>query len=153
MTATYRATADTFVLVLRAAAMRELAARSPEFADFLQPPDRHFLALSRRALQVAYASQTLAEHSLETPLGELLGKAPVTCPPQTPLREALAQMHGGASAPSWSRGGPGQGILTRYDVLGRVALAEVPLDTPIARSWCSRCTRSRSRTRRRMRRC
>ena len=134
VTATYRATADTFVLVLGAAAMRELAQRSPEFADFLNRRIAHFLALSRRALQVAYASQTLAEQSLETPLGELLGRAPVTCPPQTPLRDALAEMHRRRIGSILVAGEDRvvQGILTRYDVLGRVALAEVPLDTPIA---------------------
>ena len=134
VTATYRATGDTFLLVLGAAAMRELAARSPAFADFLNRRIGHFLGLSRRALQVAYASQTLAEQSLETPLGDLLGRPPVTCPPHTPLRDALAEMHRRRIGSILVTGADrvAQGILTRYDVLGRVALAAVPLDTPIA---------------------
>lgn len=135
VTATYRAVGDTFLLVLPRTAMDELAQRSPEFADYLNRRIAGFLDLSRRALQVAYASQTLAEHSLETALGELAGKAPVTCMPETPLREALAEMHRRRIGSIVVTGGGGavEGILTRYDVLGRVALAEVPLDTPISR--------------------
>lgn len=135
VTATYRATGDTFVLVLAEPAMRELAAHSPEFADFLQRRVAHFLELSRRALQVAYASQSLAEQSLEAPLGDLVRQLPVTCSPTTPLREALARMHARrvGSIVVTGEGGAVAGILTRHDVLGRVTLAEVPLDTPIER--------------------
>jgi CBS domain-containing protein len=133
VTATYRATADTFALVVPVEAMDTLAERSPEFADFLHRRIAQFLDLSRRALQVAYASQTLAEQSLETPLGELAQRAPVTCAPGTPLREALQLMHGRRIGSIVVTGTAGEalGILTRYDVLGRVALAEVPLDTPV----------------------
>lgn len=135
VTATYRSSADTFVLVLPEARMQELAGHSPEFADFLNRRVASFLELSRRALQVAYASQTLAEQSLETPLGEIAKRMPVTCAPATPLREALAQMHGRriGSIVVTGPGGHVEGIVTRYDVLGRIALAEVPLATPIER--------------------
>lgn len=134
VTATYRATADTFVLVLPVEAMDALAARSPAFADFLNRRIAGFLDLSRRALQVAYASQTLAEQSLETPLGELVQRAPVACAPDMPLREVLRQMQQRriGSVVVAGEGGRALGILTRFDVLGRVALAEVPLDTPVS---------------------
>jgi CBS domain-containing protein len=134
VTATYRATADTFVLVLPVDAMDALAAHSPEFADFLNRRIARFLDLSRSALQVAYASQTLAEQSLETPLGDLLQRPPVTCGPDTPLRTVLAVMHERriGSIVVVGSGGEALGILTRYDVLGRVALAQVPLDNPVA---------------------
>jgi CBS domain-containing protein len=133
VTATYRAVGDTFVLVLPVAAMQELAQRSGAFADFLNRRIVGFLDLSRRALQVAYASPTLAEQSLESPLGELLQRAPVTCTPATPLREVLQEMHGRriGSIVVVDDGGRPLGILTRYDVLGRVALAEKPLATPV----------------------
>lgn len=133
VTATYRATTDTFVLVLPVEAMDALAGSSPEFADFLNRRIARFLDLSRRALQVAYASQTLAEQSLETPLGELGLRAPVTCRPDSPLRQALEEMHKRRIGSIIVAGADGQvaGILTRYDVLGRVTLGEVPLDTPV----------------------
>ena len=133
VTATYSAAADTFVLVLPCEAMRTLAQLSPTFADFLNRRIAQFLELSRRALQVAYSSQTLAEQSLETRLGELVSRAPVSCGPDTPLREALETMHRKRVGSILVVDAPGRpvGILTRYDVLGRIALGEVPLTTPI----------------------
>ena len=133
VTATYEAAADTFVLVLPVPQMQELAQRSVPFADFLNRRVLKFLDLSRQALQVAYSSRTLAEQSLETPLGELARRAPVTCRAHTPLREALGEMHQrriGSMLVTGERGEP-LGILSRDDILGRVTLQSVPLDTPI----------------------
>lgn len=133
VSATYVSDADTFVLVLPVDAMDALAARSREFAHFLSRRVAHFLELSRRALQVAYASQTLAEQSMETPLGEL-ARPPVSCSPATPLRDALREMHQRRIGSILVADAQQRvaGILTRYDVLGRVALAEVPLDVPVS---------------------
>jgi CBS domain-containing protein len=135
VTSTYRAVADTFVLALPVAAMHELARVSPPFGDFLQGRILRFLELSRQALQVAYASQALAEQSLETPLGQLVSRAPVTCGPEAPVRHALLEMQGRriGSIVVIDPAGLPLGILTRFDVLGRVALAQTPLDTPIGR--------------------
>ncbi|HET8744594.1 MAG TPA: DUF294 nucleotidyltransferase-like domain-containing protein [Ramlibacter sp.] len=133
VTATYSAVADTFVLVLPRTAMNALAERSAAFADFLNRRIAGFVDLSRRALQVAYASQTVAEQSLETPLGQLATRAPVTCSAATPLREALEQMQHRriGSMLVTDAAGAVQGILTRHDVIGRVTLAQLPLETPI----------------------
>ncbi|MFZ5565940.1 MAG: DUF294 nucleotidyltransferase-like domain-containing protein [Pseudomonadota bacterium] len=133
VTATYEATQDTFVLALTVEAMQTLAQQSVPFADFLNRRVLKFLDLSRQALQVAYSSQTLAEQSLETALGELVQRAPVTCRPETPLREALTEMHErriGSMLVTSERGEP-LGILSREDVLGRVTLGAVPLETAI----------------------
>src|SRR5690606_33070479 len=107
---------------------------SPPFGDFLNRRILRFLELSRAALQVAYSSQALAEQSLETPLAELGHKAPVSCAPHTPLREVLARMHEGRVGSMLVVDGAGApvGILTRSDVLGRVALARVPLEAPVS---------------------
>lgn len=134
VTASYRAVADTFVLALPLDAMHALAVLSPPFADFLNRRILKFLDLSRRALQVAYASQALAEQSLETALGDVARQAPVSCPPATPLREALAQMHQlriGSMLVTDTQQRP-LGILTRYDILGKVTLPGLSLDTAIA---------------------
>jgi CBS domain-containing protein len=139
VTATYKATEDTFVLVLPVAAMRELAHTSAVFGDFLNRRVLKFLELSRRALQAAYSSQALAEQSLETPLGDLLRRPPVSCSPQTPLRDALALMHSQRIG-SILVVNPNQepiGILTRYDILGRVTLAAVPLTAPLSQVMVS----------------
>ncbi|MCZ8292122.1 MAG: DUF294 nucleotidyltransferase-like domain-containing protein [Hylemonella sp.] len=133
VTATYEATADTFVLALPTDAMQTLALKSVPFADFLNRRVLKFLELSRQALQVAYSSRTLAEQSLETRLGDLTLRTPVTCRPHTPLREALTEMHLrriGSMLVTSERGEP-LGILSRDDILGRVTLQGVPLETPI----------------------
>ncbi|MBL0919481.1 MAG: CBS domain-containing protein [Hydrogenophaga sp.] len=138
-TTQYHATEDTFVLVIGAEAMRALAQQSPVFGDFLNRRILKFLDLSRAALQVAYSSQALAEQSLETPLGELGHKTPVTCAPETPLRDVLTRMHEqriGSMLVVDARGAP-LGILTRSDVLGRVALPQAALDTPVSQVMVS----------------
>lgn len=134
VSAAYEAVGDTLVLALPVAQVQALAASSVPFADFLNERIQQFLALSRQKLQADSAAQTLAEQSLESRLGDLVRKAPVCCPPQTPLREVLQtlhQQHIGSMLITGEAGEP-LGILTRYDVLGRVVLAEVALDTPIA---------------------
>ena len=134
VTATYVSAGDTFVLALPVAAMHDIAALSPPFADFLNSRIARFVELSRRAVQNAYASQALAEQSLETPLGLLARRQPVSCSPQATLREALGEMHRRRLGSILVTGPSGavEGILTRHDVLAKVALAEVALETPIS---------------------
>jgi CBS domain-containing protein len=134
VSATYTAEADTFCLALPAASVHRLAGESAPFADFLNRRVQQLLDLSRRTLQVAYASQSLAEQSLETPLGDLLRRAVVTVSPATPLAEALQAMHGkriGSVLVADDDSGAGVGILTRHDVLGRITLPGLSLATPI----------------------
>jgi CBS domain-containing protein len=135
VSAIYSANTDAFCLAMPVAAMTELARDSAPFADFLNRRVQQFLELSRRALQVAYASQSLAEQSLETPLGELVRRAAYGVPPTTPLFEALRSMHDkriGSVLVIDETSGRALGILTRHDILGRVTLPGLPLATPIA---------------------
>lgn len=134
VTSVYRASADTFVLALPVQAMQTLAQQSPVFADFLNQHANQLLALSRQALLASYATQALTEQHLEKPLEALLQRSPVSCTPETPLREALQAMHQariGAMLVTDPMGQP-LGILTRFDILGRITLAQVPLDAPMA---------------------
>ncbi len=134
VTATYTANEDTFCLALPLQRVHQLAAVSPPFADYLNHRVMQYLELSRKAVQASWASQTLAEHSLEARLSSLARKELLACTPDTPLGSALVQMHerhvgsvivvDAAQAPV--------GILTRNDILGRVALPQRALDTPIA---------------------
>jgi CBS domain-containing protein len=135
VTATYTAAADTFCLLLPLDAMHALAAASAPFADFLNSRVQQFLDLSRKSLQVAYASQTLAEQSLETPLADLVRRAAFGVAPTTPIEVALRAMHErriGSVLVIDDDGGRALGILTRHDVLGRITLPALPLSTPIA---------------------
>ena len=134
VSATYTANEETTCLALPASAMHALAAVSPPFAEFLNHRVLQFLELSRRAVQAAYSSQALAEHSLQARLGTLALKLPLACAPDTPLTQALLAMHQSrvGSVLVTDPGGAALGILTRHDILGRVTLPQVALTTPIS---------------------
>lgn len=133
-TTTYRATVDTELLGIAADDARTLAEHSAIFGDFLSRRILQFLDLSRAALQTAYASRNLTEQSLETPLAQLCRHTPVTCRRHEALAEALSRMHEARVGSVVVVDGDNQpeGILTRYDLLGRVTLARLDLSTPIA---------------------
>ncbi len=132
--ATYKASADTFCLLLPLAEVRALAADSAPFADFLNLRVLRLLEVSRNTLRAEYASQALAEQSLESPLAKLLRGAPVAVRRETPLAQALALMHArhvGSVLVTDEAGAP-QGILTRHDILGRITLPQLRLTAPIS---------------------
>ena len=114
--------------------MHELAKQSKPFSDFLNNRILKLLEESRTALRNNFASQALTEQSLESPLGDLTLKKPISVLPNTPLKDALQLIHEKkvGSVLVVDEVGIIQGILTRYDVLSRVTLAQTPLDTPIA---------------------
>lgn len=134
VTATYTANEATVCLRMPAARMQELAAMSAPFGDFLSRRVVHYLDLARKAVQSTWASQALAEQTLEARLGSLPARVPLACAPATPLLQALTRMHeaGVGSVIVLDESGAPQGILTRHDILGRVTLPQRPLDTPIA---------------------
>jgi len=115
--------------------MHELAKQSKPFGDFLNNRILKLLEESRTALRNSFASQALTEQSLESPLGDLALKKPISVLPNTPLQDALQLIHQKkvGSVLVVDEAGTIQGILTRYDILGRVTLAQIPLDTPIAK--------------------
>jgi CBS domain-containing protein len=129
----YVAQDDVFCLRVPAAAVQSLLRASPPFADFLNGRVAHILELSRQAMRAHWAGEALAVQSLETRLAELPPRAPLSCTPETPLAQALARMHLARVGSVLVLDGDGslQGILTRHDILGRVTLPQLPLDTPI----------------------
>jgi CBS domain-containing protein len=133
VSSTYTANDDCFCLLLPAAAVKPLAAVSPPFAAFLERRAMQFFELARRAMRESYASEALQQQSLEAALATLPRKQTLACTPDTPLAQALAQMHErrvGSVVVVDGQGTP-RGILTRHDVLGRVTLPGLPLTTPI----------------------
>jgi CBS domain-containing protein len=139
VTATYTANEDSFCLAFPVAALAPLAAASPPLADFLNRKVTHFLDLSRRATQANWASQTLAEQSLEARLSSLQGRQALACSAATPLAQALTQMHERrvGSVLVLDEAAAPLGILTRHDILGRVTLPQLPLHTPIGQVMSS----------------
>lgn len=135
VSAPYIAIDDCFCLEVPAEAMRQLAQRSAVLADFLRGRVQHVLALSRQVQKTAFASQALAEQSMEARLGSLPRHALVSCGAATPLLEVLQlmQQRRVGSVLVLDAVGAALGIFTRHDVLERVALAQPPMDTPIER--------------------
>ncbi|BET25986.1 CBS domain-containing protein [Limnobacter thiooxidans] len=134
VTATYSAREDTFCLMFTFDSVQALARKSPVFSDYLTRRTMQFLDLSRKAIQVAYSSQTLAEQTLEKPLREVCRHEPFSCSPSTPLKHVLEVMHEHriGSMIVVNEGMKVAGILTRQDVLSRVAMAEKPLSSLIS---------------------
>ena len=132
---TYTALDDCFCLLVAADAVQALARASAPLADFLERRALRYFELAQQALREAYASEALHEQSLEAPLSSLPRQAVLTCAPDTDLEQALAQMQArrvGSVLVIDAQQVP-LGILTRHDILGRVALPALPLSTPIAR--------------------
>lgn len=135
VTSKYVTIEDCFCLALPLERMHELAKHSKPFSDFLNNRILKLLEESRTALRNSFASQALTEQSLESPLGDLVLKKPISVLPDTPLRVALQLVHDKkvGSVLVVDEGRAIVGILTRYDVLSRVTLAQVSLDTPISK--------------------
>jgi len=81
------------------------------------------------------APLSLDGHEFDRPLAELSAREPVCCEPGTPLREALEMMRRervGSVIVVDALKRP-LGIITLGDVLARVALPQLALDTPVAK--------------------
>jgi CBS domain-containing protein len=138
VTSVYRAAADLACLRLDAEAFLRLVQAEPVLADYVNGHLQHLLALSQRALQGWWGAQALApqpldqplEHLFERPLSALPRRTPVAVSQQDSLQVALRLMHehGVGSVLALDERGAAVGILTRHDVLPRVALAQPPLD-------------------------
>jgi CBS domain-containing protein len=133
VTARYEAVEDLFSLQVPASLAQELAALSPVWADFLGRRVMTFLELSRKALLQAQAVAAVDEQAMERPLSSLPRKALVVCSPDEPLIQVLERMHTRRVGSILALGEAGQalGILTRHDVLARVALARPADHTPV----------------------
>ena len=126
-------------LQISGAEVHALAALSAPFAQFMQGRVRAQLQLSRQAMQASAAGTPMDAQALETRLGALALKKPISVSPDTPLEKALATMHERkiGSMLVLDAQGAARGILTRHDMLDRVLLARLPLETPIAQVMTS----------------
>jgi CBS domain-containing protein len=134
VSAPYKSVDDCFCLEISAEDLRALAQRCPSLAEFVNGRVQRFLALSQQALKAAYASQALAEQSMEARLGSLPRRPIVACEPHTPLIDVLhlMQQRRVGSVLVLDPAGAAVGIFTRHDVLERVALRQPPMDTPVS---------------------
>jgi CBS domain-containing protein len=131
----YVARKDLFCWRLERERFEELLERSAAFRNFCERRMGALMELSMQAVQASYSAQSAQRRLMNQPLQAMVRREPVSCTPHTPLSEALATMERegtGAMLVSDVPLGLPVGILTRQDVIGRIVLPGVPLDSPIA---------------------
>jgi CBS domain-containing protein len=130
----YRAEADTFVWELPAADFHALLERSARFRAFCTDHLARLLARSQRRLREEAAETVIDGAGMLAPLASAVRRAPITCKPDTPVREVLERMQRervGSMVVADDSQRP-LGIFTTQDVLERVALPQAAVDGPIA---------------------
>lgn len=129
----YRAGRDTFCYELPVADFHALLAMSEPFRDFCTRRIANLLEQSKQIMQAQYAQSSSDLQSFSSTLSSLVQGKPVTCQPETPVREVLMRMHEarvGAMIAVDADDRP-LGILTLPDVLERIALPQADVDQPV----------------------
>lgn len=130
----HRAMQDTSCYVLSRDDFESLLNKSNVFHDFCTRRLANLLDHAVKNMQASTATTVSQDSSLNTPLRELLQSSkPISCSAATPIRTALemietAQRRSIAIIDDQQRP---IGILTLRDVMVRVTLAKVDIDTPI----------------------
>jgi CBS domain-containing protein len=132
VTSTYRASIETSCYALSAADFHALIERSVAFRDFCTRRIANLLEQSKQVIQAQYSRATAAQQSMTSPLAQVVRRMPVTCAPDTPIREVLQTMQdqGVGSMVAVEQGKP-VGMFTLHDVLSRVALTQADCNQPI----------------------
>ncbi len=126
---TYRAGRDTFCYELPEADFHALIEINAPFRDFCTRRIANLLEHSKQVIQAQYTQSGAEQQSLNSPLSAIIRRAPITCAPQTSVREVLQQMHEAriGSMVAVDDAGRPLGILTLPDVLERIALPQIDL--------------------------
>jgi CBS domain-containing protein len=129
----YRAGTDIFCYELTAADFNALIGMSAAFRDFCTRRIANLLEHSKQVIQAQYSNSSVEQQSLASPMSAIIRRVPVTCSPDTSVREVLTLMHEqhvGSMVAVDEHGWP-LGILTLPDVLERIALPQIDLDQPV----------------------
>lgn len=132
--ATYTALKDTFCYQLPVEDFRTLLDLSPHFRDFATNCVASLLRQSRRLYQIEAAAAAGDVQASHRSLRSLVQREPVSCTPNASIGEALGAMQQAriGSIMIVGDGGKLEGILTRHDVLDRIALARRDLHEPVS---------------------
>ena len=129
----YRAGSDTFCFELAATDFSTLLGKSAPFRDFCTRRIANLLEHSKQLIQAQYTQSSAEQQSLTSPLSAIIRREPVTCPPDTTVRQALERMHEtkvGSMIAVDEQQRP-LGILTLPDVLERIVLPQIDIDQPV----------------------
>ncbi len=134
VTSVYRAREDVFCYELSAADFMTLTHKSEAFHDFCTRRIANLLEQSKHIIQAQYSQSSSEQQSMSSPLSAIIRREPVACLPETPLREVLETMHHHSigSMIAVDANHKPVGIFTLHDVLSRVTLPGLSLDTPLA---------------------
>ncbi|MGE5386440.1 MAG: DUF294 nucleotidyltransferase-like domain-containing protein [Betaproteobacteria bacterium] len=138
--ASYTAIENCFCYRLTAEDFHRLIAISPEFGEYCTQHLASLLTRARQGLEIIAARHGSEQRLLHAPLSTVCLRPPVTVMPDAPIREALATMASqriGAMVVTDEEARP-VGAFTRSDLLERVVLAGLPLESPIAGVMSSR---------------
>ncbi|MBD2840156.1 CBS domain-containing protein [Pseudomonas sp. JM0905a] len=125
---------DTFCLLLGKSAFVKLFALSNPFRDFALRGVSSLLDQVNQQVQLRAVETLGAQYSLDTRLGELAVRQPISCQPELPLRDAVRLMHEqqvGSIVIVDANQRP-QGIFTLRDLRRVIADASADLTQPIA---------------------
>lgn len=130
---TYRAGTDIFCYELPAAAFSELIGMSAAFRDFCTRRIANLLEHSKQVIQAQYSQSSVEQQSLASPLSAIIRRAPITCSPDTTVRQVLNIMKEQRIGSMVAADGDGRplGIVTLHDVLDRIAIPQIDLDQPV----------------------
>jgi CBS domain-containing protein len=130
----YMAHEDCFYLRFPWTTVQRLMGVSSVLHEHLQQMAQSVLQASTALLRQELQAHWPQSSALDQPLSALPAKALLSCPETTPLRQALESMQRRRVGSVLLTGAQGElsGILTRHDLLERVTLREVPLETPIS---------------------
>ena len=129
----YRAGTDAFCYELPAADFHELIGMSAAFRDFCTRRIANLLEHSKQVIQAQYSNSSVEQQSLASPMSAIIRRLPVTCSPDTSVRQALGVMRENriGSMVAVDANGQPVGILTLHDVLERIAIPQINLDQPV----------------------
>ena len=133
-TNSYIALDDVFCYELPVADFLELMHQSTVFNLYCTQYIVSLLNQSRQQLQVQVAQRAAEQQTMNSPLTTIIKSAPISVPPDTPVRkviETMASGHIGSMVVVDDENRP-VGIFTKSDVLKRIVLPGVGLDEPIS---------------------
>lgn len=134
VTSEYRAVEDVFCFELAAKHFHELMELSVLFKDFCTRRIAALFEQSAQAMQAQLSHSSAEQQPLSSLLSGIIHSVPVTCLPDTPIRNALQTMreaHLGSMIVTNSAQRP-LGIFTLRDLLERVVLAGLSVELPIS---------------------
>jgi CBS domain-containing protein len=128
----FSASEDVFCYELAADDFYQLLRFSEIFNDYSTRRIANLVEQSAHTVQAEYSQHSKEMQSMSSPLSVVVRREPITCTPDTTVREVLETMHelSIGSMVAVVDGFP-VGVFTLHDVLDRVALPQIDLDQPI----------------------